>query len=421
MSEDDSQANIITETITSKVGVYVWPITLVAIVALLWFGYDKWMYDAKHVYTDNAQIQGRIVKVFSSENGFLEKLYVDDNTPVKAGEILAQLSNSYYKLEVDHAQAEYNQLLSKQGSDKETGLLQAELESAKANLGVLQSQLDALQTQAQNAQQQDDDTNPQTVDSVYSNQIHTLEKRKYAAEQQVREAEANMRLVSYNLDAARAALNQAKLRLKYTSMKSPIDGVVAQRVAEEGVLVEPGQFLLSVVSLSDTWVVANIKESDFLNVQPGDPVTITVDAYPGKQFQGVVESLSPATGSTFALIPKDNASGNFIKVAALIPVRIGFINDPQKDYKLLPGMSAEVSIQSSIKATGAPPNAEEKMDKQKVAEREKAKKKTKENEKQKDKTEKSDSDKTKKNKAHTPIHRKSYESKTNRRQQTYQC
>src|SRR5881396_1669981 len=144
--------------------------------------------------------------------------------------------------------------------------------------------------------------------------------------------------------AARAARDQAALNLSYTRITAPSEGVVSKKSVEIGQLVQPGQPLMSEVPLSDVWVTANLKETQTANVTPGDPADFTVDAYPGRHVKGHVESLSPATGAKFSLLPPDNATGNFTKVVQRIPVRIR--PDAQNDsaHPLRPGMSVVVTI-----------------------------------------------------------------------------
>jgi membrane fusion protein (multidrug efflux system) len=144
--------------------------------------------------------------------------------------------------------------------------------------------------------------------------------------------------------AARAARDQAALNLSYTRVTAPSGGVVSRKSVEVGQLVQPGQPLMSVVPLDDIWVTANLKETQTANVTPGDPADVTVDAYSGRRFAGHVESISPATGAKFSLLPPDNATGNFTKVVQRIPVRVRLDgpNDPTRPLR--PGMSVVVTI-----------------------------------------------------------------------------
>jgi membrane fusion protein (multidrug efflux system) len=144
--------------------------------------------------------------------------------------------------------------------------------------------------------------------------------------------------------SARAVRDQAALQLSYTRIITPLGGVVSKKSVELGQLVQPGQPLMSIVPLDDVWITANLKETETADVSPGDAVEVTVDAYPGKQLQGHVESLSPATGARFSLLPPDNATGNFTKVVQRVPVRIRLDQPNDAAQPLRPGMSVNVTI-----------------------------------------------------------------------------
>jgi len=164
-----------------------------------------------------------------------------------------------------------------------------------------------------------------------------------AARQQVISAGAGLTAADARVAASRASRDQMALQLSYTRILAPQTGVVAKRSVEVGQLVSPGQPLMSIVPLSSVWVSANLKETEVRDVHPGDVVDFEVDAYPGHTFHGTVESISPATGARFSLLPPDNATGNFTKVVQRIPVRIAVTaQDPQRPLR--PGMSANVTI-----------------------------------------------------------------------------
>ena len=145
-------------------------------------------------------------------------------------------------------------------------------------------------------------------------------------------------------DAARAARDRAALDLSYTRITSPASGIVSRKTVEVGQYVQAGQPLLSVVPENDVWVVANLKETEIRDVTPGDKAEIRVDAYPGRTFAGHVESLSPATGARFSLLPPDNSTGNFTKVVQRIPVRIRVDGPLDSAHPLRPGMSVNATI-----------------------------------------------------------------------------
>jgi len=146
--------------------------------------------------------------------------------------------------------------------------------------------------------------------------------------------------------AARASRDQAALQLSYTRVIAPSNGVVSKKAVELGQLVQPGQPLMTVVPLEDVWVTANLKETETADVTPGDSADITVDAYKGVHFRGHVESLSPATGAKFSLLPPDNATGNFTKVVQRIPVRIHLDSPVDPTHTLRPGMSVVATIKT---------------------------------------------------------------------------
>ncbi|HEY5095317.1 MAG TPA: HlyD family secretion protein [Candidatus Eremiobacteraceae bacterium] len=152
---------------------------------------------------------------------------------------------------------------------------------------------------------------------------------------------------SAQASAAQAALDIARLQLSYTVVTAPVDGVVSKKSVNIGDTVASGQPVMAVASQTGLWVVANLKETQLTSVRAGQPVAITVDAFPHQKFTGTVSSISPATGATFALIPPDNASGNFTKVVQRIPIRIDI--DPASDptHLLRQGLSAVVSIDTS--------------------------------------------------------------------------
>src|SRR3989442_1464395 len=182
-------------------------------------------------------------------------------------------------------------------------------------------------------------------DIVSKQQLDAAQAAAAAADAALAAAQAALAGADARVAAARAARDQAALNLSYTRISAPSSGVVSKKSVEVGQLVQPGQPLMSVVPLEDVWLTANLKETEIADVKPGEPVDFTVDAYPGAHFRGHVESVSPATGARFSLLPPDNATGNFTKVVQRVPVRIRPDNvDPA--HPLRPGMSVDVTIQT---------------------------------------------------------------------------
>jgi membrane fusion protein (multidrug efflux system) len=155
-----------------------------------------------------------------------------------------------------------------------------------------------------------------------------------------------VRTAAARLAAAQAAVDAARLQLSYTVITAPASGRVSRKTVEVGQLVSPGQTLMALVDESDVWVVANLKETQLDQVAVGQRVEIEVDAYGGRTFSGRVESIQGATGARFALLPPDNATGNFTKVVQRIPVRIALDRRAADAPVLRPGMSVQVAIET---------------------------------------------------------------------------
>jgi membrane fusion protein (multidrug efflux system) len=174
--------------------------------------------------------------------------------------------------------------------------------------------------------------------------LEAARRRAAAAGSQISASGAALRGADARLASAQAAVETARLQLSYATLFAPDDGVIAKRSAEPGALVQIGQNLMSIVPDTNVWVTANLKETQLANVRVGDAAEFTVDAYPGATFHGKVESLSPATGARFALLPPDNATGNFTKVVQRLPVRIAVDGTADSARPLRPGMSVDVTI-----------------------------------------------------------------------------
>jgi membrane fusion protein (multidrug efflux system) len=178
-------------------------------------------------------------------------------------------------------------------------------------------------------------------------QLEAARRNAEAAEAQAEAAEGSVGGARSRVLAAEAAVEQARLQLGYTRIVAPAAGVVAKKNVQVGQLVNPGQSLMTVVPLSDIWVTANLKETQLQGVEPGDPAEVEVDAYPGLKFHGHVQSISPATGAQFSLLPPENATGNFTRVVQRVPVRVKLDGD-NPAAELRPGMSSVVTIRKQV-------------------------------------------------------------------------
>ncbi|MFL5575108.1 MAG: efflux RND transporter periplasmic adaptor subunit, partial [Gemmatimonadaceae bacterium] len=177
-------------------------------------------------------------------------------------------------------------------------------------------------------------------------QVTAARRQASAAGAGVENAQAGVRLATARLAAAQAARDNAALQLDYTTIKAPATGRLSRKQVEVGQLVQPGQALFSVVPDTGVWVKANYKETQLADIRVGQPVEVEVDAYGGCKAEGKVTSLSAATGATFALLPPDNATGNFTKVVQRVPVRIDVTRGCGPDQPLRPGMSVTASVKT---------------------------------------------------------------------------
>jgi len=293
-------------------------------IGLAWGGME-FFHSLSHEESDNAQIAGDIYPVSPRVPGNVLDVMVDSNQMVKAGDTLLTIDQSDYLVKRDMAEA---QLLRARAA---VSAAKAEIVAAGAN----QTKLNADLRRSRNLQKQDVISRAE-LDAVTAGATASTAQHS-AAGDQYKAALAQEKL-------AEAELKNAELMLSWTTVTAPADGQVAKKNVQPGQFVSPGQQLIAIVGSSELWVVANFKETQLEHMRPGQPVIIKVDAFPGKELKGHIDSISAGTGAQFALLPPDNASGNFVKVAQRVPVKIVF--DEQPELPLAAGMNviAEVKV-----------------------------------------------------------------------------
>src|SRR5205809_3092288 len=303
----------------------------VVLVGLVAVGVRRWIYSLSHVSTDNAQVDGHIIPILPKVGGYVVEVRTDENRQVRAGDTLVVLDDRDYKARLAQAEADLAVALAGVSNRARVGQAEAQVAQAQANAEKAHADLERIKPLAEK------DSGPKQA-------LDAADAAARAADAALAAAQAALLGADARVAAARAARDQAALNLSYTRIIAPAEGVVSKKSVELGQLVQPGQPLMSLVPLGDVWVTANLKETQTADVTPGDPVDFTVDAYGGRYFSGHVESLSPATGARFSLLPPDNATGNFTKVVQRIPVRIRLDgkNDPTRPLR--PGMSVAVTI-----------------------------------------------------------------------------
>jgi len=330
---------------------------LLLLAALLtvgaFFGWRWWQHSLLYETTDDAFIDGHVVSISPQIAARVLAVHVQDNQMVKAGDLLVELDPADYQAALNQKQAT---LVAMQGKLAEA---KVQVVVADANIGQAKAQLLVAQTNAENAdqdyqrfagldprarsqQQMDNATMAQHSDAALVEQA----KAAVTAAQAMRDAAQTVVLTAEaNIDTAVADVNAAKIQLGYTTIVAPSDGMITRKNVEPGMYVAPGQPLFAIVP-TDVWVTANFKETQLDRMQAGQPVTIWVDAYPGVEFHGHVQSIQNGTGSRFSVLPPENATGNFVKVVQRVPVKIVFDqpqgNDP--DHLLAPGMSVEPEV-----------------------------------------------------------------------------
>jgi membrane fusion protein (multidrug efflux system) len=343
---------------TMRKKIIIGVIAVVVVVALVW-AVKTFIYSRAHETTDNAQVDGHIVPVLAKVGGYVTGVYVQDNDSVTNGKLLVRIDDAEYKVKVAQAEADLAAAQSTAGGKQFTGQSQAAVATATGNRYAADAQIqaalanqqkanadlarmrDLVAKQIVSAQQLDA---AQAAAASAAADVESLQRQASAAGGAVQNAQAGVRLAQARLQAEQAALDNAKLQLSYTSVTAPETGTISKKQVEVGQLVQPGQTLMSIVADTGTWVTANFKETQLAKMHVGQPVSFEVDAYPGCEAEGNVQSLSGATGARFALLPPDNATGNFTKVVQRLPVRIAVTKGCDANRPLRPGMSVVAHV-----------------------------------------------------------------------------
>jgi len=324
-------------------------VALVAAVAAI----RAWSYRQTHESTDDAQIDGHIVPVLARVGGYVSAVAIEDNATVAAGALLVRIDSTEYVVRLAQSDADVA------ASAAAVGQAEAALEAASQQRAVVQSQVEAARAAADRTRADLARATELAATQVVSRQqldaaqaakdgaeagLQGAQRQAGAAGAAIAVAQAGVRAAAARLESIRAARHNVALQLSYTRVVAPIGGVIAKRTVEVGQLLQPGQPLLAIVADSATWVTANFKETQLEDVRAGQKVALDVDAYPGCHPTGTVESVSPATGARFALLPPDNATGNFTKVVQRVPVRIHVDAACGPTQPLRPGLSVVVHI-----------------------------------------------------------------------------
>ncbi|HXN70242.1 MAG TPA: HlyD family secretion protein [Bradyrhizobium sp.] len=329
------------------------------LVGAVWYGLDYWTVGRFLVSTDDAYVQADNTTIAPKVSGYLSEVLVGDNEPVRAGQVLARIDPRDFVVALDQAKADVAAagaaITSKQA---QLGVQQAVIDAARATVDVDQATANFAAQEnkrytdlaatgygsVQNAQQ------AQSRIAGAKAAIARDTANLASALKQVDLLKAEIVQANASLARAEAVQRQAELNLEYTSIVAPIDGIVGNRTLRTGQYVQAGTQLMSVVPVAGAYVVANFKETQLTDVREGQSVDIAVDMFPGQIVHGRVDSLAPASGQEFALLPPDNATGNFTKVVQRIPVRIALNGNNSSLIELRPGMSVIPTIETKAQA-----------------------------------------------------------------------
>ena len=317
-----------------------------------WYGFDYWTVGRFLVSTDDAYVKADNTTVAPKVSGYLHEVLVGDNERVHAGQVLARIDDRDFKVALDQAKADVAAAEATISSKRaQLDVQQAIIDAAKATLDV--DTASATFARQENKRYSDlaatgygSVQNAQAAQSRDAGAIAAIQRDKAnlaSALKQVELLEAEIVQATATASRAEALQQQAELNLSYTTIVAPIDGVVGNRTLRAGQYVQAGTQLMSLVPVSGAYVVANFKETQLTNVRAGQPVDVEIDMFPGKPVHGHVDSLAPASGQEFALLPPDNATGNFTKVVQRIPVKIVL---DSSSVPLRPGMSVIPTIRT---------------------------------------------------------------------------
>jgi membrane fusion protein (multidrug efflux system) len=335
-----------------------------AAVALLagtaWYGWDYWTVGRYLVSTDDAYVKADNTTIAPKVSGYLSEVLVGDNERVTAGQVLARIDDRDFKVALDQAKADVAASEAAIASKRaQFDVQQAVIAAAKATIEVDT----ATQTFASQENKRYTDLAATGYGSVQNAQ--SAQSRNAGAQAAILRDTANLASALKQVELLKAEIaqatataahasalqRQAELNLGYTTIAAPIDGIVGNRTLRTGQFVQAGTQLMSLVPARGAYVVANYKETQLTAVRRGQPVDIAVDMFPGQVVHGHVDSLAPASGQEFALLPPDNATGNFTKVVQRIPVKIAL---DTTSIELRPGMSVIPTIETLARPGDSP-------------------------------------------------------------------
>jgi len=331
--------------------------TALAIVAAIgaagWGGWSWWDRARFRETTDNAYVRGDITAVGAKVSGYVADVLVSDNQIIQAGEIVARVDEADFLAQVDRAQAALSQADAAAEHLERRRRLQlalireadAAVLSAKADVELAQRNLDRsgqLVVQGWTPQRAHDVATADSRRGAAS--LARVEAAAAAAREQLGVISAESAQIVARQKEAEANLRLAYIALADTVIRAPVAGVIGNKRVQPGEFIRPGAVLMSIVPVDGVWVVANFKETQVARMRVGQGARISVDGYSGATLSGTIDSLAPASGAAFSLLPPDNATGNFTKIVQRVPVKIRLASGHALVGRLVPGLSVEATI-----------------------------------------------------------------------------
>ncbi|WP_421916717.1 HlyD family secretion protein [Mesorhizobium sp.] len=321
-----------------------------------WYGFQWWQAGRFLVSTDDAYVGGNVTPLAPRVAGHIDQILVDDNQHVATGQLIIRIDDRPFKAALAHAQASVEQK-------------QAALDNLGAQISLQNSLIEQAQAdlEAKSAAAVFTSQDARRYEVLASTRAGSQQdaQRSFAADGQAKASEAASRAglaaarqqldvlntqiseATAEVAAAKADLDTARLDLGFTEIRSPIDGIVGNRLAQVGTYVSPGSYLLTIVPDKGLWVDANFKEDQLLHMTDGQAATVYSDIAPDEPLKGHVTSLGPATGAIFSVIPAQNATGNFTKIVQRVPVRVTIDPGQTRTVALRPGLSTTVTVDTA--------------------------------------------------------------------------
>ncbi len=357
---------------------WLWPLLRVGLVIgagfLAWYvadNWNRWTGAVRYASTDDAYMTGDLTPLAAKISGYVSKVAVTDFQVVHRGDLLVEIEPSDYQAQLEQADANLAASRATLANlDTQKTIQRALIRQAEANVQATAADVQRYHLEAQRQRDLIRDRLAGTQQAVEQGDAN---ERRTAAQLVLNSAQVDQqKAVLDSLDiqqkqleaqvrASQAQLQLARNNLQYTRITAPADGMAGQRQVRPGQFVNTGTQVVSVMPLPGIWVIANYKETQMTKIRVGQPVRVAVDAFPDLVLHGHVDSWSPGTGSTFALLAPDNATGNFTKVVQRVPVKIVLDSDPALGTLVRPGMSVETTIDTGAADPGAPtPSTTEK-------------------------------------------------------------